>query len=400
MVPLCEKYRATCFADVKGQETAIASIHAFFKNFPIKKAILLHGPAGTGKTSLAHALAQEMNFEIFELNASDLRNKEKLEEIMKPATQQQSLFGKKGKIVLVDEVDGLSVDKGGLPELLALIEKTGHPIIITANNIWQQKFNLLRKKADLIKIKELNYQTVLNIIKEIAVKEKKPVKEDILKSIAAKSRGDVRAALNDLQTALDIEISVEDIHEREKEEDIFHVLRKVFKNQSDPKILNVYDNIEMPTDDIFLWIEENIPYEYKGEALARAYDALSKADVFRGRIHRQQHWRFLVYENFLLSAGISLASHKTKPISGFTVYQRPKRILKIWLQNQKYAKKKSIAGKFAKMTHISKKRAMKEFFLLPYILTKESRKKLDLSEDEEKFLEEYQKISLAEKLGR
>lgn len=43
---------------------------------------------------------------------------------------------------------------------------------------------------------------------------------------------------------------------------------------------------------IFLWIEENIPYEYKGEELARAYDALSIADVFRGRIHRQQHWRF------------------------------------------------------------------------------------------------------------
>ncbi|OGJ17625.1 hypothetical protein A3K73_03490 [Candidatus Pacearchaeota archaeon RBG_13_36_9] len=390
MIPLCEKYRANCFADVKGQETAISSIHAFFNNFPIKKAILLHGPAGTGKTSLAYALAKEMDLEIFELNASDLRNKEKLEEVMKPATQQQSLFGKKGKIILVDEVDGLSVDKGGLPELLALIEKTAHPIIITANNIWQQKFNLLRRKAELIKIKELNYQTVLNIIKDIASREKKPVKEDILKSIAAKSRGDVRAALNDLQTALDIEITVEEIHEREKEEDIFHVLRKVFKNQSDPKITSVYDSVEMPIDEIFLWIEENIPYEYKGEELARAYDALSKADVFRGRIHRQQHWRFLVYENFLLSAGISHASHKTKPISGFTMYQRPKRILKIWLQNQKYAKKKSIAAKFAKAVHIGRKRAMKEFFLLPLILNKEAREKLDLSEDEEKFLEEYQ----------
>ena len=398
MIPLCEKYRATCFADVKGQDTAISSITAFFKNFPMKKAILLHGPAGTGKTSLAYALAQEMELEIFELNASDLRNKEKLEEVMKPATQQQSLFGKQGKVILVDEVDGLSVDKGGLPELLALIEKTAHPVIITANNIWQQKFNLLRRKAELIKIKELSYQTVLNIIKDIASKEKKLVKEDILKSIAAKSRGDVRAALNDLQTALDIEIAVEDIHEREKEEDIFHVLKKVFKNQSDPKITTVYDSVEMPIDEIFLWVEENIPYEYKGEALFRAYDALSKADVFRGRIHRQQHWRFLVYENFLLSAGISYASGKAKPISNFTMYQRPKRILKIWLQNQKYAKKKSIAGKFAKMTHISKKRALREFFLLPYILTKETRKKLDLSEDEEKFLDEYPKIQIANRI--
>jgi replication factor C large subunit len=391
MIPLCEKYRASCFADLKGQDNAIDSIKLFFKNFPRKKALLMHGPAGTGKTSLAYILAREMNFEIFELNASDLRNREKLEEIMKPATQQQSLFGKKGKIVLVDEVDGLSVDKGGLPELLALIEKTGHPIIITANNIWQQKFTLLRKKVELVSLKEISYQVMLSILKEVSTKENKPIKEDIIKAIAAKSRGDARAALNDLQTVLsNTEITIEDIHEREKEEDIFHILRKVFKNQSDPKIINVYDNLEMPIDDIFLWLEENIPYEYKGEELARAYDALSKADVFRGRIYRQQHWRFLVYEYFLLSAGISHASYKTKPLGGFTIYQRPKRILKIWLQNQKYTRKKSIAAKYAQEVHIGRKRAMREFFLLPLILNKEARKKLRLSEDEEKFLDEYQ----------
>jgi replication factor C large subunit len=397
MIPLCEKYRAVCFADIKGQDNAIDAIKIFFKNFPRKKALLLHGPAGTGKTSLAHILAKETGSEIFELNASDLRDKEKLEAVMKPATQQQSLYGKKSKVILVDEVDGLSVDKGGLPELLVLIEKTSHPIIITANNIWQQKFALLRKKAELVALKEISYQVMLTLLNNISIKEQKQIKEDVIKAIAAKSRGDVRAALNDLQTVLTVEIAIGDLDEREKEEDIFHILRKVFKNQSDPKITEVYDNVEMPIDDIFLWVEENIPYEYKGEALARAYDALSKADVFRGRIYRQQHWRFLVYEYFLLSAGIAYASYKTKPISGFTIYQRPKRILKIWLQNQKYAKKKSIAAKYAKEVHISKKRAMREFFLLPLILNKEARKKLKLSEDEDKFLDEYQQKYKLEK---
>jgi len=390
MIPLCEKYRASCFADVRGQDIAIDEIRLFFKKFPFKKALLLHGPAGTGKTSLAHALAQEEDLEILELNASDLRNRAKLEEILKPATQQKSLFGKKGKVILVDEVDGISVDRGGLPELLALIEKTNFPMIITANNIWKQKFSLLRRKTLLVKLREISYDITLSILKKISEKEKKKVTEDVLKTIAAKARGDIRAALNDLQTVLDVEIKVEDIDEREKEEDIFHVLRKVFKNQSDPDITRVYDNVDMPIDDIFLWVEENIPYEYKGEELAKAYDALSVADVFRGRIYRQQHWRFLVYENFLLSAGISLASNKPRSLKDFTVYQRPKRILKIWLQNQKYAKKKSIAAKFAKKVHIGKKRAMREFFLLPLILNSQARKDLNLSEDEIKFLDEYQ----------
>ncbi len=389
MIPLCEKYRASCFADVKGQDLAIATITQFFKNFPYKKALLLHGPAGTGKTSLAHALAQEENLEILELNASDLRNREKLEQVMRPATQQRSLFNK-GKVILLDEVDGITVDRGGLPELIALIEKTSFPIIITANNIWQQKFSLLRRKVELVKLKDITYDTILLILKEIVKKEKKTIDEDVLKTIAAKSRGDIRASLNDLQTVLDTKTLPTEIHEREKEEDIFHVLRKIFKNQSDPNLIRAYDSVDMPIDDIFLWVEENIPYEYKGADLARAYDALSKADVFRGRIYRQQYWRFLVYENFLLSAGISLASKKSRLLSEFTIYQRPKRILKIWLQNQKYAKKKTIAGKYAKAVHISRKRAMKEFFLLPLILDQAARKKLRLSEDESKFLDEYQ----------
>ncbi len=392
MMPLCEKYRCECFVDIKGQEAAIDSLKSFFKNFPFKKALLLHGPSGTGKTSLAYALAQEMSSEILELNASDLRDREKLEQIMKPATQQQSLFGKKGKIILIDEIDGITTDRGGLPELIALIEKTHFPIIITANNIWQQKFALLRRKVEMIKLKEIKYELVLKILQSITKKEKKEIDENLLKTIAAKSRGDIRAALNDLQTViyLEKETEVKEIHEREKEEDIFQVLRKVFKNKSDPKLAEVYDSVDMPINDIFLWLEENIPYEYKGEELAKAYDALSKADVFRGRIHRQQHWRFLIYENFLLSAGVSFASKKPSSLSEFTIYQRPKRILKIWLQNQKYAKKKSIAEKYAKAVHISIKRAMKEFFLLPLILDNAARKKLDLSEDEIKFLNEYQ----------
>jgi len=61
----------------------------------------------------------------------------------------------------------------------------------------------------------------------------------------------------------------------------------------------------MPIDEIILWVEENIPLEYQGEELARAYELLSRTDLFKGRIYKQQYWRFLVYENIFLSYGIS-----------------------------------------------------------------------------------------------
>lgn len=389
-IPWCEKYRASCFSDVKGQDLAIDKVKIFLKNFPAKKSIVLHGPPGVGKTSLAYAIAFENDAEILELNASDLRNKSKIGEVIGPASQQRSLF-RRSKIILVDEVDGVSAikDRGGLGELLALLEKSSFPIIITANDIWNRKFNLLRRKSELVQLKEIDYKIVLSILKGVCEKENCVVSSDVLTSIAIKARGDIRAALNDLQvlSKMDSPELIQEVGERNREQSIFSALQYVFKNAKiDDEMIRVYDEVNMPIDDIFLWVEENIPLEYKGEELVRAYDALSLADVFRGRIRRQRHYRFMVYEYFLLGAGI--AGVKQYNRTGWTGYKKPSRILKIWLQNQRAAKKKTICQKYAKLCHISTKTAMKDFMLLKIILSGENvRKELKLSSDEIAYLD-------------
>ena len=393
--PLSEKYRPSKFSEIRGQNLAIDKIKAFFNSFNMglakKKAILLYGPPGTGKTTLAHVLAKEAEYELFELNASDLRNRVKLDEVLKPSTLQKSLF-LKGKVILVDEADGItSTEYGGLAELIALIEKTKFPLVITANDIWQQKFSLLRQKCELVSLKEVQYNTVLEILKEILEKEMKNVELDLLKSIAEKSRGDLRAALNDLQSVINNDlgdVNEKDIGEREKNVDIFNAMKNIFKSKTTKETTEAYDNVQMETDQISLWIEKNIPAEYQGEDLARAFEALSKADIFKGRIYRQQHWRFMEYQNFFLTAGISAARKIKSNIESFTKYQQPTRILKIWMNNQNNVKKKTIAEKFAEYTHTSRKRAMKDFFLIALILNNEAAKKMDLSEQEKDFLEE------------
>jgi replication factor C large subunit len=386
-----EKYRPQKFIEFKGQSQALEKTRAFIQNFSptakrAKKALILYGPPGTGKTTLAHILAKENKSELFELNASDLRNKGNLQETLKPAMQQKSLSQEK-KIILVDEADGISsVDRGGLTELLRLIEETKHPIIITANDIWDQKFSSLRKKAELVQLKELDYKTIKDVLIYILRRENLFVKNDILTSISVKAKGDLRASINDLQTISKLkDPSSVLFDERNKEVDIFKALKQVFKTNPTTELLGVYDNVNMPIDEIILWVEENIPYEYEGQELFNAIEALSKTDIFKGRIYKQQYWRFLVYENILLSFGISAA--KKTPKEGFTSYKRPSRILKIWLHNQKTMKKKSISSKYAKYNHIGTKRAMNEFNILkPILKNPQVQQELKLSEEEIEYL--------------
>jgi len=378
-----EKYRPKTFSDIEGQEQAVFLLKEFLKKFGWEnKAVIIHGSAGTGKTSLAYAAANENKAELFELNASDLRNREKLREILKPATEQKSLT-KENKVILVDEVDGISeTDRGGLLELLALVESSAYPMIITANDIWDKKFTALRKKATLIQLKEIDYKTIKSAMISILRKEKKFLDMDVLTNIAVKARGDLRAAINDLQIASGMkDPSKIIIDERNKEIDIFSALRMVFKGKPTESMLQIYDSVNMPLDEIMLWVEENIPAEYQGEELAKAINALSRVDIFKRRIYRQQYWRFLVYENALLSYGISSAKKNVK--TGFTSYRKPTRILKMWLNNQKIEKKKSIAIKYARYSHVGEKRALKEFPLIKQFLLKpEIQRELKLNEEE------------------
>ena len=341
-----EKYRPRSFEEIKGQDEAIVKIKKFIENFNLgkltktsKKAMILYGLPGIGKTTLAHVIAKEMNSEIFELNASDLRNRIKLQEIIKTAIEQKSLI-KKNKIILVDEVDGISsVDRGGLGELLSLIEITTYPIIITANNVWNRKLSSLRRKSEMIQLREINYRIIKDIAIDILRKEKKFIENNVLTKIAVKAKGDLRAAINDLQTESGVEKPGADVGERNKEVDIFNALRTIFKGKTENETLKVFDSVNMNIDEIILWVEKNIPAEYQGEELARAFDLLSKTDIFKRRIYKQQYWRFLIYENIFLSYGISASKKQAK--LGFTSYKKPDRILKIWLSNQKNAKKKS-----------------------------------------------------------
>ena len=388
-----EKYRPKKVKEIIGQEEALRQILKFILNKKNpRKGIILHGPPGTGKTSAAYAIANETKSEIIELNASDFRDKESIRSIVGQAVKQRSLFGQ-NKMIIIDELEGISgrEDRGGLNELIKILNESSYPVVMITNQLYDDKLKTIRKHAELVGFKKLSEENVQRILRKICLEETVSVDDQTLRRITLLSDGDARAAVNDFQTIISgrkelKNYDVKVLGKREREETIFNALNLIFKGKS-KAVLEAFDNVDMEKDECILWIDENLPLEYSGRELLNAYRALSKADIFRKRIIRHQHWRFLVYINDLITAGIAFAkeSDKTK----FVKYQKVTRLLKMWMENQ--TKKKVIAEKLARKTHCSKKKALKEMPLFEKIYknenTRESlNKELELDKDETFYL--------------
>ncbi len=370
MKPWIHKYLPKTPSEIVGQDDGIKQLRKFILDYRSqkKKALILYGPPGTGKTSSVYAVADELGLEVMEVNASDTRNKAGVQGIIGTASTQRSLFAK-GKVILVDEIDGLSGtgDRGGLQALISAVAKTSYPMVLTSQDPYDRKFSKLRSKCSMAMFDRLSYTDIFERLAQICRKEKIEFDGMALKSLARRSGGDMRAAINDLQTlggrgSFD-KADLEELFEREQAGTIKDALLKIFKT-TDPQVaLSSLDNVNLDYSQVMLWLDENLPKEYTKPAdLMRAFDKLSKADVYGRRIRRWQHWRFLVYIFALQTAGVAVS--KDEKYRGALDLKETRRLLKIWMANQKYAKRKAIAEKLAERTHTSWRVAQKE---MPYL---------------------------------
>ncbi len=369
MLPWTIKYCPKTLKDVHAHNKAVEQLKNYVLSFKKqkKKALLLYGQTGVGKTCIVHALARDLNLEILEVNASDFRNKAGINSIVGSASQQMSLFNK-GKLILVDEIDGLSGrhDRGGVAELIKVIAKTSHPLVLTSNDIYDSKFSTLRRKCEIIQLRTPSYLSIKNLLQKISDQEKLGVDEKTLIKIARRAGGDFRASINDFQSIALTSVSkdVEKLDDRNKTESMLDALLRIFKSTKIEIASSALDNVDEDLDRSFLWIDENLPKEYTNpKELCKAYESLSKADIFKRRIRRWQYWRFLVYQKALMTAGVALA--KKEKYKKFIQYKPSSRIFKLWRISQTRKKRKAIAHKIGQKMHTSAKTTIQQTH--PYI---------------------------------
>jgi replication factor C large subunit len=330
-----EKYRPQTLDKVVGHPTAIETLRewalSWEDDIPKDRAVILYGGAGIGKTSSAYALANEMGWEISELNASDQRTATKIEKVAGQGSQMKTLSGTK-RLIILDEADNIhgTADRGGEKAIIGVIKKTNHPMILIANELYDMSYGL-RSSCKLIQFRSISYGTIISVLTEIAKAEGVLYERGVLEKIAENADGDLRGAINDLQAIVQgktdkgkIEIKDVVTGQRDTKEDIFKALGKIFRGTD---IIDAYRstfNLDQNPEDFIQWIDENLPREYtRPSDRTEAYNYLSKASLFLGRVRRRQNYGLWKYASVLMTAGMVVARSQTQKQIGFVKFQTP-----------------------------------------------------------------------------
>lgn len=402
-VPWVEKYRPKRVSEVIGNKEAVQAFLSWMdsweKGKPLKKAALLYGPPGVGKTSLAIAYAKEKGYDLVEVNASDWRTAEKVKAIVGSACEYATLDGMRKRMILVDEVDGIAgqEDAGGIPAIRDAIEKTKVPIVLVANNPWSQRLATIRDMCEMIEFKHIHKQLIMSHLRKICTLEGLECGDDVLKAVAERSNGDLRSAINDLQALAMAGPRIDGstlvaLGYRDRAKEIFSALVQVFQSKTVKEAWASTENLEMDPDSFFNWILDNAPQQLTDPAdLERAMDFLARADLYFARIRRMQRWGLLRYAVPIMTGGVALSRKKTP--KGFVKFSFPHRIRTLQATKRERELREGVLGKIASKCHMSSYKAGTEMLpFLSFILkndghaAKELKRFFELSDSEESYL--------------
>ena len=354
-----EKYRPQRLIDLIGNEDARKSFVEWFKKWRKgTKPLLLVGPPGIGKTTMANLASRDFSFDMISLNASDVRNKKNIQEILEPVLGNQTILGQ--PMIFIDEVDGIHgrSDYGGVEALINILKESTIPIILAANNGSSDKMKKIKKVVKTIVLRPLPPRLLRLYLNMILEKEKAQINPGILIKLISKSNGDIRSMLNSSQALVTgFEPSIERTFESL---DIEEGINAFYKSQSiDEARVVLYSMRIDPREKINAFYSSIITSSISHLEMENFLQVISEADMLYGRIMKTQEWRLLRYLDSIL-----LGLYKKDTAIRYSQYNLSWQILnRLRWDGSKF---KAISKNLSKQLHISS--STFATFYLPYIL--------------------------------
>ena len=195
---------------------------------PEKPLLLIAGPPGLGKTTLAHVAAAHAGYRTIEINSSDDRTAKVLRQRIKDATEVQSVFGAMSSrpemsrpvCVILDEIDGAmggSDATSAISELVRMATGAGgkggegeegdgkggqllqRPVICVCNELHAAILRPLRAVAEVVEFKGALNAQLASRLRKVCQHEGLKAEANTLAQLATIAQNDVRACLNTLQ---------------------------------------------------------------------------------------------------------------------------------------------------------------------------------------------------------
>ncbi|KFH68850.1 hypothetical protein MVEG_05654 [Podila verticillata NRRL 6337] len=197
---------------------------------PDRKVLLLTGPPGLGKTTMAHVIAKQAGYNVVEVNASDDRTGASVKGKIEAALEIQSILGSdKPNMLIIDEIDGVSSSGGEQSFIKLLVDmatveagptddkaktSTGigsrrskkyikkplmRPIICICNDQYAPVLRPLRVIAQIYQFRKPSVRTVVTRLQQICEIEQVPSDTRAFGVLYEMTEGDMRSCLNTLQ---------------------------------------------------------------------------------------------------------------------------------------------------------------------------------------------------------
>ncbi len=361
-LPWPEKHRPKKLDGLVGNSDTIKELRNWVESWitrvPSKRAALLVGPPGTGKTASVGALANDLDMELVEFNSSDKRNKDSIETLVWRAASQQTLDGRP-RLILLDEVDGLSgtSDRGGVGAILKVVKDAVHPIVMTANDPNSPRLKDLMKVCQVFNFGLIEHDDMEKVLRHIISENSVEVSSETLDGIIESSGGDLRAAIADLESQVRSGLAslVVEPAFRDSKRGIEETLRHLFASADSKIARRTLSESELNHDSLVLWIEENLHLHLMTtKELDEGFEQLSLADMTLGRIMRDQNWKLLAYFYDYLSMGVAMSRFET-PFRRVK-YSQPTWPLLVWQGNRKRDKQADVLKSLSTVTGVSKRR--------------------------------------------
>lgn len=309
-----EKYRPARLEDIVGNTTALRQIAEWARNWTKKsKPLLIYGKPGIGKTSSAHALANDMGWDVVELNASDQRTAAVIEHIAGVGSITASLTGSSRKLIILDEADNLqgTADRGGAKAIIECIRNARQPMILIANDLYGLSPEL-RFRCEPVQFKAIPARSIGPRLKYLCAAEKITCSDSAIRSIAESAGGDIRSAVNMLYASAIGRDRLEDlqVHTSQKDErvSIFSLITAIFHKTTDEDLMRLSYDVDDTPETIEQWVEGNVHLLPTPSAVTEGYRHLSRADEYLGYTYRRQYYTLWRYAMAIMLLGVADAS--------------------------------------------------------------------------------------------